>query len=163
VSSCHQVGVLHGDIKDENVIIEPSTGALTIVDFGSSLLLHKGDYSEFYGTREYSPPEWVRDRRFRAEGLTVWSLGILLYNMLCGDIPFVSDLEILEQELSWPEDLEVSQEARCLVSACLRRRELERLSLQQVRDHPWLQEPQPQPPPVMRRNKNFTNLVLLNN
>jgi len=63
VISCYQAGILHGDIKDENVIIDPSTGAVTIVDFGSSLLLQSEDYSEFHGTREYSPPEWVRDGR----------------------------------------------------------------------------------------------------
>ena len=64
VSQCHQAGVLHGDIKDENVMIEPSTGAVALIDFGSSLLLHTGDYTEFYGTREYSPPEWLTDRRY---------------------------------------------------------------------------------------------------
>ena len=64
VTNCHRAGVLHGDIKDENIIIEPNTGAVTIIDFGSSLLLHNGDYSEFCGTREYSPPEWLTDRRY---------------------------------------------------------------------------------------------------
>ena len=100
--------------------------------------------------------------RFRAENLTVWSQGILLYNMLVGDIPFLSDEDILEKELSWPES--VSPCARVLVSGCLRKEELERFSLQQVRDHPWLEEahtPTPAPAPVMRRNKKFTNLVLL--
>ena len=63
VISCYQAGILHGDIKDENVIIDPSTGAVTIIDFGSSFLVQSEDYSEFQGTREYSPPEWVRDRR----------------------------------------------------------------------------------------------------
>ena len=63
VISCYQAGILHGDIKDENVIIEPGTGAVTIIDFGSSLLVQGEDYSEFHGTREYSPPEWVRDGR----------------------------------------------------------------------------------------------------
>ena len=96
----------------------------------------------------------------------MWSLGILLYNMLVWDIPFLSDEDILEQELSWPET--VSQGARCLVSGCLRREELERFSLQEVRNHPWLslcQAPDlaSAPAPRLRRNKNFSNLVLLTN
>ena len=100
--------------------------------------------------------------RFRAESLTVWSLGILLYNMLVGDIPFLTDEEILWQELTWPES--VSQEARSLVSGCLRRSDLERLSLEQVRDHPWLvQSVSPHHQPAMRRNKNFSNLAQLTN
>ena len=100
--------------------------------------------------------------RFRAESLTVWSLGILLYNMLVGDIPFITDEEILWQELTWPEF--VSQEARSLLSGCLRRSELERFSLEQVRDHPWLvQSVSPHHQPAMRRNKNFSNLAQLTN
>ena len=93
----------------------------------------------------------------------MWSLGILLYNMLVGDIPFITDEEILWQELTWPEF--VSQEARSLLSGCLRRSELERFSLEQVRDHPWLvQSVSPHHhQPTMRRNKNFTNLAQLTN
>ena len=95
----------------------------------------------------------------------MWSLGILLYNMLVGDIPFITDEEILWQELTWPEF--VSQEARSLLSGCLRRSELERFSLEQVRDHPWLvqsvsaQHHQHHHQPAMRRNKNFNNLTQL--
>ena len=158
VIQCHNRGVLHRDIKDENILIDIQTHQVKIIDFGSGTYLQEGVYTDFEGTRVYSPPEWIKYRRYRADGLTVWSLGILLYDMLCGDVPYETDDQILNAELVWFPQLNLSQEAKNLIRLCLDPDPESRITLQQVLNHSWIKTSSPQPVPT-NKNENFNNVL----
>jgi len=138
VTWCHKKGVVHRDIKDENILIDLNTLKIKLIDFGSGAWMENRIYREFQGTRVYSPPEWILYRVYRPEALTVWSLGILLYDILCGDVPFECDQHIISANLTWFPSLPLTQEAKSLIKACLTVDPEERITLAQVASSPWL-------------------------
>merc|ERR1712244_115727 len=110
VIQCRNSGVLHRDIKDENILVDMKTYDIKLIDFGSGCQHNHREepdkvFTEFRGTRVYSPPEWILDGEYQADSLTVWSLGVLLYDMLCGDILYTTAQEICSGKLVWPSQL----------------------------------------------------------
>ena len=138
VIACHKKGVVHRDIKDENIIVDLKTNKIKLIDFGSGALLEQKLYKDLQGTRVYSPPEWINQRSYRPEGLTVWSLGILLYDMVCGNVPFECDAEIRHARPNWFPGLGLSSEVKSLITGCLTVAPGERITLEGILTHPWL-------------------------
>eukprot|EP00091_Calanus_sinicus_P008991 TRINITY_DN2132_c0_g1_i1.p1 TRINITY_DN2132_c0_g1~~TRINITY_DN2132_c0_g1_i1.p1 ORF type:complete len:351 (+),score=66.91 TRINITY_DN2132_c0_g1_i1:123-1175(+) len=138
VLMCHNNGVLHRDIKDENILIDVQSKQLKLIDFGSGTYLHDGLYNDFEGTRVYAPPEWIKYRRYTADGLTVWSMGILLHDLVCGDIPFETDTQIMMGLPDWSDTTALSQSLKELIEWCLKTDPRERLSLEDITAHPWM-------------------------
>ena len=138
VLACHSKGVVHRDIKNENILINTKTEKLKLIDFGCGVFSQEDIYTEFEGTRVYCPPEWIICSRYLNNEATVWSLGIMLYEMVCGDIPFESDDEICNAELIFKKN--VSETCQNLIKSCLRIRPMDRIGIEHLLSQPWMRE-----------------------
>lgn len=170
VLTIRELGVLHRDIKDENILIDLSTNQIKLIDFGAGAFIERSSsksrattssssssttttstcstkFKEFHGTRVYSPPEWIRYQQYDGEHAAVWSLGVLLFNMIYGDIPFEEDIDILQCRLYAKRHNLVklsafscaSRDVDDLIKSCLTVNECERLKLDDILAHRWLQ------------------------
>jgi methyl-accepting chemotaxis protein len=94
IDSVHQLGILHRDIKAENVILEPS-GNLKLMDFGIARTIKKSeidslDEGMFIGTPSYASPEQVQGAEL-GPASDIYSLGILMTEIFTGCLPITGD------------------------------------------------------------------------
>jgi len=142
---CHSKKVIHRDIKPENLLLDLK-GNLKIADFGWSVHAPSSKRGTMCGTLDYLPPEMVLGH-MHDEKVDHWSLGILAYEFLVGKPPFEAEdnnatyRKITSGQISFPK--EISEGARDLVCKLLAKSPRDRLTLEEVLQHPWILEHKP--------------------
>ena len=131
-------------MKLDNVLIDASYASVKLCDFGVSRMVTPGQrIAEQCGTPAYIAPEIIADRGYEGFPVDVWSLGVLLYAMLTGTVPFraktMSELHklILKGRFDIPDC--VSDSAAELLRGMMTLVPSHRLSLAEVAAHPWTQ------------------------
>jgi len=143
IAYIHTRKVIHRDIKPENILVD-SKFQPKICDFGwSSVLKNDSTRKTFCGTYEYMAPEIFESAPY-TEKVDIWSLGILLYELLHGYSPFRAPTlleiykNILKRRIKFADG--ISEQAVDLITKILRYKPEERLSVQQILAHPFLAE-----------------------
>ena len=139
----HSRNVLHRDIKLDNILLD-SEGGVKICDFGVSKIVDKHKViNDQCGTPAYIAPEIITNIGYKGFYVDHWSLGILLYAMLCGTVPFkasnMTELHELIKEGTFTYPIELSEDAKSLINGLLKLAPKERLSIPEILAHPWLE------------------------
>ena len=145
VSYVHMQSCVHRDLKLENILFDRNEN-VKLVDFGFTRE-YEGKASHlqtFCGTICYSAPEMLKGERYAGEKVDVWSLGVILYALLCGELPFDDDddgvtrTKILTEEPRFPAH--IPADAVALIKLLLSKRPILRPSLSEILTSPFLAE-----------------------
>ena len=145
VDACHRQLVIHRDLKPENVLLD-SQGNIKVIDFGLGTMLASPDevLHVACGSPHYAAPEMLLGGGYFGQRIDMWSLGVCLYAMLCGCLPFdepevdVLYDRIIAGDYDFAPHPGLSPDARQLVRGLLHMPSEQRLTSRAVLSHRWL-------------------------
>ncbi|XP_030003055.1 SNF-related serine/threonine-protein kinase-like [Sphaeramia orbicularis] len=150
ISYCHRLHVVHRDLKPENVVFFEKKGVVKLTDFGFSNRFQPGKkLNTSCGSLAYSAPEILLGDEYDAPAVDIWSLGVILFMLVCGQPPFqeANDSETLTMimDCKYTVPPHISQACRDLIGHMLQRDPKKRATLEQIEGHKWLQGVDPSP------------------
>jgi len=153
IEACHQAGVVHRDLKTENIMLSDTWG-LKIADFGYATLLagktNSGKLSTYLGTLSYAAPEMLAKQPYLGSCADIFSCGIILFVLVTGKLPYgkavghdsyYRNFVNNDYEGFWkmigPKIQPVSEEFKSLISLLLSNDPAQRPSINEIKSHPW--------------------------
>ncbi|CAG8603971.1 27393_t:CDS:2 [Dentiscutata erythropus] len=160
VSYLHESNIVHRDLKLENILLESSESSsnkkhIKLTDFGLARFINPKSplLTTRCGSEEYAAPELISASSYDGRKTDIWSLGIILYALLVGYLPFNQEagqtrkqffIKIIKADFKFPNPNtadkrgSISEDAKDLVKKILHTMPERRPSLEEIKNHPWL-------------------------
>lgn len=138
---CHRLHFVHRDLKCENMLLSRNL-RLKISDFGFARRFSETQKLQTYcGSYAYAAPEIIIGEPYLGPTADIWSIGVILYAMVCGKLPFKDKdaktlLSDVASKLSFPSRLK--DECKDLIKGILKFNPKDRLTLEEIKSHPWM-------------------------
>lgn len=143
VDYCHCKGIVHRDLKAENVLLDNEMN-VKLADFGFSNTFSEGTpLRTWCGSPPYAAPEVFQGVEYDGPKSDIWSLGVVLYVLVCGALPFdgatLHDLRSVVVAGKFRIPFFMSQECEHLIRHMLVVEPEKRYALKQIANHKWLE------------------------
>ncbi|XP_055330866.1 serine/threonine-protein kinase SIK1-like [Paramacrobiotus metropolitanus] len=141
VEYCHSKSIVHRDLKAENLLLDSNMN-IKLADFGFSNYFSPGEQlATWCGSPPYAAPEVFQGRKYSGPQTDIWSLGVVLYVLTTGSLPFDSTTlpalrdRVLSGRFRIP--FYMSSECEHLIRHMLVLEPNKRYTIEQIKTHPW--------------------------
>ncbi|XP_049700364.2 serine/threonine-protein kinase SIK2 [Helicoverpa armigera] len=142
VEYCHERRIVHRDLKAENLLLDANMN-IKIADFGFSNYYATGELlATWCGSPPYAAPEVFEGKRYTGPEIDIWSLGVVLYVLVCGALPFDgSTLQSLRDRVlsgRFRIPYFMSEDCESLIRKMLVLEPMKRYTIEQIKKHRWM-------------------------
>jgi serine/threonine protein kinase len=138
INTCLEKDIIHKDIKPENLMLNLDNLQIKLIDFSHGEEAHNSKYRTKPGTCLYAPPEYFENNYYYGESMTVWQLGVTLFTLLQGRVPFCNRTEIKKGEYTIIRKISIDGEN--LLYKCLNIYPGCRIKLSEILYHQWFDQ-----------------------